>query len=83
MSAEAELVAAVTALLDASEARLAEVYEMNRRVRAALLEITSEVRLCLEDGSPDVMRAGLRAVVSCLSSLADDPHTIIVEWPGQ
>lgn len=86
---EQELAAAIEAMLDASDARLEQVYAMNRRVKAELGQVLGVLRLALEDGARDVMRDAIDEVITDLSSLIDDQDTgsdvprLTVKWAGK
>jgi hypothetical protein len=68
---ESVMAAAFEALLDAGEATVEQVYEANRRVREALVEVIGNMGLCLDDGDRDVMRHGLTEAREVLTAITE------------
>lgn len=62
-------IAALEAVIDAFESRLAEVRALNLRVRDGLAEMAEAMRLALDDGTPDVLRSALTESIACLMTL--------------
>ena len=90
---DATLAAAFEALLDAGEATVEQVYEANRRVREALVEVIENMGLCLDDGDPagggadrDVMRYGLTEAREVLTAITEGHDgrapLLVVEEPS-
>ena len=66
----------------AVEARLDEVYAMNCRVRARLIEVISDMRHAVHDGGRDVMCDALINARIALGSLIDDDQ-LVIEWKSE
>lgn len=67
--AEDATIAALEAVLDATDIRLAEARALNRRMRDGLAEMAEAMRLALDDGTPDVLRSALTESITCLMVL--------------
>lgn len=67
--------------MDLTEAHLAEVHAMNRRVRERLVEVIADMRHAVDDGDRDVMRSALidaRIALGDLLDARDDQATRVI-----